>query len=127
VLEHLYHPAAAIERALSWLAPGGLIHIDVPSSSHLLARFLNLYFRLAGTSYVTHLSPMHPPFHLYEFGLESFAAHGRRRGYRIVRHEFHENGVYFLPIPRLLHRPLSHWMRRTDRGMMLTVWLSREA
>jgi SAM-dependent methyltransferase len=125
VLEHLYHPADAIERALGWLAPGGVIQIEVPSSSHLLARFLNLYFRIAGTNYVTHISPMHPPFHLYEFGLKSFLAHGRRAGYRLVEHEFHQNEVLFLPVPRFLHRPLSSWMRRRKQGMQLTVWLAR--
>jgi 2-polyprenyl-3-methyl-5-hydroxy-6-metoxy-1,4-benzoquinol methylase len=125
VLEHLHHPSEAIERALSWLAPGGVIQIEVPSSSHLLARFLNLYFRLAGTNYVTHISPMHPPFHLYEFGLRSFLAHAGRAGYRIVEHEFHQNDVLFMPIPRLLHRPISSWMRRRKQGMQLTVWLGK--
>jgi SAM-dependent methyltransferase len=125
VLEHLYHPAEALERALSWLAPGGVIQVEVPSSSHLLPPLLNLYFRLAGTNYVTHISPMHPPFHLYEFGLKSFQAHGERAGYRVVEHEFHENEVLFVPIPRIFHRPLSSWMRRKNRGMQLTVWLGK--
>ncbi|HEX8481557.1 MAG TPA: class I SAM-dependent methyltransferase [Allosphingosinicella sp.] len=125
VLEHLYHPSEAIERALTWLAPGGLVQIEVPSSSHLLARALNLYFRLAGTNYVTHISPMHPPFHLYEFGLRSFLAHAGRAGYRVVEHEFHQNDVLFVPIPRLLHRPISSWMRRKKQGMQLTVWLGK--
>jgi SAM-dependent methyltransferase len=31
VLEHLDDPAAALSRALDWLAPGGLIHVEVPS------------------------------------------------------------------------------------------------
>lgn len=126
VLEHLYRPAEAIERALGWLTPGGVARIEIPSSSHLLARFVNFYFRLRGTNYVTHISPMHSPFHLYEFGLRSFRAHGERAGYRIVDYVHHENAVLFLPIPRVLHRPLSSWMRRTDRGMMLTVWVSRD-
>jgi 2-polyprenyl-3-methyl-5-hydroxy-6-metoxy-1,4-benzoquinol methylase len=125
VLEHLYHPAEAIERALTWLKPGGVIQIEVPSSSHLMAKFVNLYFRLVGTNFVSHISPMHPPFHLYEFGLESFVQHGRRAGYEIAEHQFHQNDVLFLPIPRLLHRPLSSWMRRTNKGMQLTVWLRR--
>ncbi len=125
VLEHLYHPAETIERALSWLAPGGVIQAEVPSSSHLLPHLFNLYYRLWGTNYVTHISPMHPPFHLYEFGLKSFQAHGERAGYQVKQHEFHEFGVYFLPIPRILQTPLSSWMRRRDRGMQLTVWLGK--
>ena len=30
VLEHLYDPAASIERAVRWLKPGGVIQIEVP-------------------------------------------------------------------------------------------------
>ncbi len=67
VLEHLYSPSLALSRALGWLRPGGIIQAEVPSSDHLLSKLLNFYFRLRGTNYVTHLSPMHPPFHLYEF------------------------------------------------------------
>lgn len=125
VLEHLYHPAQTIERALSWLTPGGVIQAEIPSSSHLLPPLLNLYYRLAGTNYVTHISPMHSPFHLYEFGLESFEAHGQRAGYRVVEHEFHANEVYFVPLPRFLHPLLSNYMRRNDRGMQLTVWIGK--
>jgi SAM-dependent methyltransferase len=125
VLEHLYHPAAAIERALTWLAPGGVIQIEVPSSTHALAKLANLYFRLKGTNYVTHISPMHPPFHLYEFGLESFIRHGRRAGYAVGEYEFHQNDVLFVPIPRMFHPLLTSYMRRTRQGMQLTVWLRK--
>jgi SAM-dependent methyltransferase len=127
VLEHLYHPSEAIERALGWLKPGGIIQIEVPSSSHLLPRFLNTYFRMRGTNYVAHISPMHPPFHLYEFGLSSFIEHGRRAGYGVAEHEFHQNDVLFVPIPRLFHPPLTAWMKKRKKGMQLTVWLRRAA
>jgi SAM-dependent methyltransferase len=123
VLEHLQHPAACIERALTWLKPGGLIHIEVPTSRHLIAKIINGYNRLRGTRYVTHLSPMHPPYHLYEFGLKSFQAHGRIAGYDVAHHRFDENRVLMVPIPKLLHPPLEWMMKRFDRGMMLHVWL----
>ncbi|MGF1549201.1 MAG: class I SAM-dependent methyltransferase [Sphingomonadaceae bacterium] len=123
VLEHLYDPAAAIERVLPWLRPGGVVQIEVPSSRHLVQRIINAYFRLRGTNYVTHLSPMHPPFHLYEFGLESFRRHAARAGYRIARHYFDVCTIYHLP--RIVHPPLRWLMERTDRGMQLTVYLMR--
>lgn len=85
VLEHLYDPADSIERCLKWLAPRGLIQIEVPSSDHLIAKLLNVYFRLLRTTFVTNLNPMHQPFHLYEFTPESFEAHGARAGYDIAQ------------------------------------------
>ncbi|WP_101359944.1 class I SAM-dependent methyltransferase, partial [Raineya orbicola] len=72
VFEHLYEPSLCLEKALSWLKPNGIIHIEVPSTKWLLPKFINFYFKLIGTNYVTNLSPMHTPFHLYEFDLKSF-------------------------------------------------------
>jgi 2-polyprenyl-3-methyl-5-hydroxy-6-metoxy-1,4-benzoquinol methylase len=43
VLEHLYDPDKAIAKAMNWLKPNGLIHIEVPSSKHLVAKIFNLY------------------------------------------------------------------------------------
>jgi 2-polyprenyl-3-methyl-5-hydroxy-6-metoxy-1,4-benzoquinol methylase len=74
VFEHLYHPAASLEKAFRWLKPGGVIHIEVPSSKYLASKMVNFYYRLIGTNYVSNLSPMHVPFHLYEFGYDSFKA-----------------------------------------------------
>src|SRR5258705_68737 len=84
VLEHLYDPAAAIKKALKWVKPGGLIHIEVPSSKYLIPRIFNFYFRLRGTNYVNNLSPMHKPFHLYEFDLDSFKRHSNLVNYEIA-------------------------------------------
>lgn len=125
VLEHLYSPGQAIERALTWLRPGGVIHIEVPASNYLMARIVNAYFSMRGTNYVTNISPMHAPFHLFEFGLKSFAAHGNRVGYSIVHQERFVASIYNMPA--LLHPPLSYMMERTNTGMQLVVWLSARA
>lgn len=123
VLEHLQSPGESIEKALRWLKPEGIVHIEVPSSRYLLARLMNAYFRLWGTTYVTHISPMHEPFHLFEFGLESFRLHGRKAGYDIA---FHEVGVgEILHLPRILHGPFRWYMDRSATGMQLTIYLRK--
>ena len=124
VLEHLYSPSLALERALHWLKPNGVIQVEVPSSRWLLPRLINFYFRLRGTNYVTHISPMHVPFHLYEFTLESFRRNGARLGYSIADHKFTVCSIYH--VPQLLHPLLRWWMQRNDSGMQLTVFLRRE-
>lgn len=124
VLEHLQDPAAALERAASWLAPGGLIHAEVPSARWLLARTLNAAYLAQGLDYVTNLSPMHPPYHLYEFTAASFHQHGRRVGYRVVSHQVFACST-FLPQPLAA---LATWiMNRTGTGMQLRVWLKAAA
>jgi SAM-dependent methyltransferase len=125
VLEHLYDPAGAIGKCLAWLKPGGIIHAEVPSSRHLVARLVNAYFSLRGTNFVTNLSPMHVPFHLYEFGLASFEKHGERAGYGIADHHYRVCSIYHLP--RITHGPLRWWMERRRSGMQLTIYLRRTA
>ena len=122
VLEHLSDPAAALEKALGWTAPRGLIHAEVPSARWLMARLLDRVYRLQGLDYVTRLSPMHAPFHLYEFTLEAFERHGSRVGYSVADHHFHVCDT-FLPPP--LRGVAAKVMGATDTGMQLEVWLRR--
>jgi 2-polyprenyl-3-methyl-5-hydroxy-6-metoxy-1,4-benzoquinol methylase len=115
VLEHLQEPRAAIDKAMKWLKPGGIIHAEVPNARWLIARLVNLYYRLIGTRYVTNLSPMHPPFHLYEFTPRSF------KRYRVVKHRVDVcTVVHCTRLPRPLMWLL---MKATGTGMQLTVYL----
>lgn len=123
VLEHLYDPAGSIEAALRWTKPGGIIHIEVPSSRHFIGKLLNLFFTLRGTNYVTNLSPMHSPFHLYEFTLDSFRRHATRAGYEIAWHGYSVGSLQ--PLPRFAHAIARAWMKYTETGMQLTVFLRR--
>lgn len=123
VLEHLYDPAFCIERALSWLKPGGVIHAEVPSSDYLLHHLLNGYYRLIGTSYVANVSPMHSPYHLYEFTPQSFESLGQRLGFMLADHSYHPASGRF--VPRQLYPFFFRWMKATKTGMQLTVWLRK--
>ncbi|MEP7272578.1 MAG: class I SAM-dependent methyltransferase [Acidobacteriota bacterium] len=122
VLEHLYDPSAAIGKALEWIAPDGLIHIEVPSARWLIARLGNLFYRLSGTDYVVNLSPMHSPYHLYEFELNSFRRHGARFGYEIADHRFYVAQTF---MPRIISPLVARFMEATKTGMQLEVWLRR--
>ena len=124
VLEHLYDPAAAIKKAMKWLKPGGLLHIEVPSSKYLIPKMFNFYFRLRGTNYVNNISPMHRPFHLYEFGIDSFKFHSDLNNYEIAHEEYYVCDVYF--IPKLFHGILKWYMGKTNKGMQLAVWLRKK-
>jgi SAM-dependent methyltransferase len=121
VLEHLYSPSDALARAVGWLRPGGVIYVEVPSSRYLVTAMLKAYYRLIGVNYVTNLSPLHPPFHLYEFSHRTFEINGKRVGYRLASHKY-EAGQNPL-IPRKID-PLLRWgMNRFRSGMQLKVYL----
>lgn len=124
VLEHLYDPAESLKKALRWLKPGGLIHVEVPSSRYLIPRLFNLYFRLRGTNFVNNISPMHQPFHLHEFDIRSFQAHARLNGYEIAHEEYYVCDIYF--IPKIFHAPLRWYMEQSKTGMQLAVWLRKK-
>lgn len=124
VLEHLYDPNQAILKALSWLKKDGVIHIEVPSSDWLLAAIINKIYRLMGSNYVTNLSPMHEPFHLYEFILDSFEKNAELNDYIVAYHEYYVCRLYH--IPKLFHPILKWYMAKTDKGMQLAIWLKRK-
>jgi 2-polyprenyl-3-methyl-5-hydroxy-6-metoxy-1,4-benzoquinol methylase len=122
VLEHLYDPSAAISKAIRWLKLDGLMHAEVPSSSWLVSKLVNLLYRTTGSDYVTNLSPMHPPYHLYEFTLSSFNQHGSSHGYNVIHHQYHVCDTYMPKFADRIVRPL---MRISDTGMQLEVWLKK--
>lgn len=125
VFEHLYDPAYCLQRTLNWLKKDGVIQIEVPSARWLMTRVMNDYFRLIGTNYVTNLSPMHEPFHMHEFTLESFEKLSKKLGFELVDYRFSEGTIYH--IPKFLHRILKWHMRRTKTGMQLTVYLRKRS
>src|SRR5436309_475319 len=100
------------------------MHVEVPSASWLVGRIGNLFYRLSGSGYVVNLSPMHPPYHLYEFKPQSFLAHARSHGCSVAFHQFHVCQTY---APRWLDALLASIMRATNTGMQLEVWLSKDS
>lgn len=124
VLEHLYDPSGAIQKALTWLKPGGVIHIEVPSSKWLINKLANFYYRIRNLDYVSNISPMHTPFHLYEFGLASFRENARLNGYELAHHEYYVCKTF---LPRWMDFFLKPYMKRTSSGMQLCVWLRKTA
>jgi 2-polyprenyl-3-methyl-5-hydroxy-6-metoxy-1,4-benzoquinol methylase len=122
VLEHFYSPARSLERALRWLKPNGLMFAEVPSAQWLIVRLANLFYRVTGTDYVGNLSPMHAPFHLYEFTLKSFELHGASAGYAVADHRYAVCETYLPPVARAL---ATQYMKATDTGMQLCVWLRK--
>jgi len=123
VLEHLYNPSESVIKAIKWLKPNGIIQIEVPSSDWLIAKILNFYYKLKRTDYVTNLSPMHEPFHLYEFGLKSFQEHAKQHSYDLVFHEYYVASTY---MPKIINSILVPYMKRTNKGMQLCVWLRKK-
>jgi ubiquinone/menaquinone biosynthesis C-methylase UbiE len=123
VLEHFYDPSDSIQKALKWLKPNGVIKIDVPSSNWLISKLMNFYYKLRRTDYVSNLSPMHEPYHLYEFGLKSFQEHGKLNGYEVIDYNYNVCETF---MPKFADRILKPYMRRTNTGMDLNVWIRKK-
>ncbi len=123
VLEHLYDPSAAIEKAMGWLKPNGILHIEVPSSRWLINRIVNFYYGITGTDFVANLSPMHRPFHLYEFGLESFYKNSEKNKFEVASFEYFVCSTHLNKSFDFILKP---YMEKTKTGMQLTVWLRKK-
>ena len=129
VFEHLYHPAKVLEQVSNWLNKDGIVHIEVPSSRDITVKIINVYYRLIGTNYVSHLSPMHSPFHLYEFDLDSFKLMSKRLDFEIEDHVFAVGSIFLQRgwryFPKILH-PLVRWyMYKTNTENVLTIYLRK--
>ena len=122
VLEHLYDPSASIEKAMRWLKPNGIMHIEVPSANWLTNKIYNLIYKLQGLDYVGNISPMHEPFHLYEFSLDSFMAHAKQNKYSIAFYEYYVGQTF---LPSFADFILKPYMRKTNTGLQLCVWLRK--
>ena len=123
VLEHLYHPETAIKKAFSFLKPGGLIHIEVPSSDWLIARLANRFYKFTRQDYVVNLSPMHSPYHLYEFSLDSFNKIANKLGFEVAHYDYFVCQTY---APKPFDRFLANYMKKTNKGMQLSIWLRKK-
>ncbi len=124
VLEHFYHPGKCIHKGMQWLKPGGVMHVEVPSSKHLIGKLLNAYYKLSGTNFVTNLSPMHSPFHLFEFDVKSFTENAKLTGeYSIAYYKYDVGSIFHGP--RFLHPILKQYMKMTKRGLQLVIWLRK--
>jgi SAM-dependent methyltransferase len=122
VLEHLPQPAEALRKALGWARPGGLVHVEVPSSDWLMARLVDTAYRVQGLDYTCHLSPMHTPYHLYEFTIKSFDAFAAQAECQVAFRHFYVGATY---APRWLDPLLKRVMSVTKTGMQLEVWLRK--
>lgn len=123
VMEHLYSPSQSIEKAMTWLKPNGIVHIEVPSSHWLINKLINFYYKLIGTDYVGNISPMHPPYHLYEFSLDSFKLHGEKNNYEVLFYEYHVCETY---MPKFLSIFVKPYMKWTNTGLQLCVYLRKK-
>jgi len=125
VFEHLYHPHDALENAVKWSKPEGIIHIEVPSSRNLNSRLINFYYKIRGTNFVTNLSPMHAPFHLFEFDIRSFYALEEKMGFKVVKFTYDIGNVYH--IPKIFHGLIKFFMHISNTGNQLTVYLKKNS
>lgn len=122
VLEHFYDPSYSLGKAMNWLKPGGIMHVEIPNSSYLSNKIINFIYRLRGMDYCANLSPMHSPFHLYEFNIKSFEENGKINNYKILEKYYWECMTY---LPKVLDPILLPIMRKTNTGLQLEVWLQR--
>jgi 2-polyprenyl-3-methyl-5-hydroxy-6-metoxy-1,4-benzoquinol methylase len=123
VLEHLYDPNDAISKAVKWIKPNGVIHIEVPSADWLISKIVNIFYKITRANFVTNISPMHEPYHLYEYTLQSFIENGKLNNYEVASFDY--SVCTPVHIPKIFHRIFIWYMNKTNTGMQLTVYLRR--
>lgn len=125
VLEHLYDPSESIKKALNWLKPRGIIYIGVPSSNYLIAKMVNFYYKIIGANYVNNISPMHKPFHLFEFSYKSFMEHSKEADYEIALHKSCVWTNPIMPRMKIICTPLDWYMEKSNSSVGLSLYLRK--
>ena len=117
VLEHLYDPGEVIEKLVRWTKPNGIILIGIPCSEWLTGKAINFMNRIRGKEYVTNLSPMHPPYHLYEFSARSFEKNGEYLGYTLEETQYWSPQT---PLLSFLDKSYTNYLKKNGKGMILS-------
>ena len=105
VVEHLPRPLPALARMIGWLAPGGLLIVEVPNAGGAGGRLFGRYW--IGLDF---------PRHLVHFTPATMRAMVERAGGRVVAASHRTK-------PRYLTRSLRHWLR-DQRGARHRVTLA---
>ncbi|MDC3184428.1 hypothetical protein OA964_02195, partial [Pelagibacteraceae bacterium] len=113
-----------LKDSLKKLEKGGIIHIEVPHSNWLLSKFINFFKKLTLQSNVTNLSPMHPPYHYYEFSKKSFEINSKIMGYKILYYYIRVSDIEF-KIPNFLKLLIKKLMNYTKTGKQLVIFLKK--
>jgi 2-polyprenyl-3-methyl-5-hydroxy-6-metoxy-1,4-benzoquinol methylase len=92
-VEHLPQPLQTLERMLGWVAPGGLVIVEVPNAAGAGARLFGRYW-----------SGLDVPRHLVHFTPATMTAMVERAGGRVVASAHRTKARY-------LTRSLRHWLR----------------
>jgi hypothetical protein len=66
---------------------------------------------------------MHEPYHLYEFGLQSFEEHSKKYGYELAFYKYYVCQTF---MPKIADYVLKAYMQWTNSGMQLCVWLRKK-
>lgn len=65
--------------------------------------------------------PWYPPFHLHEFTKRSFEELSKQLNFKIVDSYYEVCSIYH--IPKMFHGVLRKYMKMTNKGMQLTIYL----
>ncbi|MEX2145899.1 MAG: class I SAM-dependent methyltransferase [Candidatus Rokuibacteriota bacterium] len=104
VIEHLPDPLGALRNMLGWLAPGGLMIVEVPNAGGWGGRLFRRYW--SGLDY---------PRHLVHFTPATMGAMVERAGGRVV-------GELHWSKPRWITRSMRHWLgSRPGAGARLAL------
>jgi len=84
VLEHIDKPVSLLRSLQPYLAPDGILFVEVPNCDSYFLRLADLYYAARGLHWSARLSPFHPPYHRWGHSKKSLVYALKQSGYSVM-------------------------------------------
>ncbi|MCB9398756.1 MAG: class I SAM-dependent methyltransferase [Acidobacteria bacterium] len=117
VFEHFPDLEKVLSKSFCLLRPGGkMCIVNVPNAFYWKTRLINFGFKALLRPFVIHCSPLHPPFHFYEFSKKSLAGMLQKAGFKVERIWVETGHTYRYS---WMYRWASFWVQKLGHGEII--------
>lgn len=122
-LNHMARPQEAIQKVLTWLKPGGYLHLQVVNNRWLYKQLLQMFYRITFRKHTVYTSLFREPFNLCEYSVKSFKVYCQQNNLDLCQVNSYPCDT-FISL-KILDKLVSYYMWLFNQGMELSLVLKK--
>ena len=122
-LNHMARPHEAVQKVLTWLKPGGYLHVQVVNSCWLYKQLVQLFYLITFRKHTVYTSLFREPFNLCEYSVKSFEVYCKQNDLDVCQVNSYPCDTY-IPF-KIPNKVMSYYMWRFNKGMELSLVLKK--